>query len=89
MKTVLGSVVFLVSLFGLRQILIGAGLLDPLTALLFVGCLVGIPLGGVLFLEGALESEQERMRRELDAVREELAELRRLHGGDDDRSSSS
>ncbi len=73
---VLGSVVFLVSLFGMRQMLVGLGVLDPLASLFFLSCLVGIPLGGILLLEGAFDAEQRRLRQDLETLRREVAELR-------------
>lgn len=79
----LGSVVFLVSLFGMRQLLVGSGMLDPLASLLFLSCLVGIPLGGILLLEGAFDTEQRRLRQDLEAMRRELSELERRVDGED------
>jgi hypothetical protein len=37
---------------------------------------VGIPLGGIVFLEGALDQESRDLRREIDGLRAEIAELR-------------
>ena len=85
MKAVLGSVVFLVSLFLLRQILVGAGLLSANLTLLFLVGLVGVPLGGIVFLEAAFEHENKVLRREMRQLEEELARLRR---GDEDSSDS-
>ena len=85
MKAVLGSVVFLVSLFLLRQILVGAGLLSANLTLLFLVGLVGVPLGGIVFLEAAFEHENKALRREMRQLEEELARLRR---GDEDSSDS-
>jgi hypothetical protein len=79
----LGSVVFLVSLFAMRQLLVGSGMLDPLASLLFLSCLVGIPLGGILLLEGAFDAEQRRLRQDLEAMRRELSELERRVDGED------
>ena len=76
MKSVIGSVVFLVSLFLMRRILVDAGVLSPTLALLFLACVVGIPLGGIVFLEGALDQESRDLRREIDGLRAEIAELR-------------
>jgi hypothetical protein len=83
---VLGSVVFLVSLFGLRQMLVGSGMLDPLASLFFLSCLVGIPLGGILLLEGAFDTEQRRLREDLETLRREVAELRRRAEGEEDET---
>ena len=85
MKAILGSLVFLISLVLMRQILVGAGVLPPWTALLFVVCVVGIPLGGIVFLESAFESESRRLREDVRGLREEVAELRRRL---DERGSS-
>jgi hypothetical protein len=88
-KAVLGSVVFLLSLFLLRQILVGAGVLAPNVALLFLVAVVGVPLGGIVFLEAAFEHENRELRREIEQLREEVTELRdRTRGVDRDRISS-
>jgi hypothetical protein len=76
-KSLVGSVVFLVSLFLARRILVEAGVLSPALALVFLACVVGIPLGGIVFLEGALEHESRDLRREIEGLRSELEELRR------------
>jgi hypothetical protein len=76
-KAVLGSVVFLLSLFLLRQILVGTGLLSPNLTLLFLVGLVGVPLGGIVFLEAAFEHEHRALRQEIRKLEEELDRLRR------------
>ncbi len=76
MKTVLGCAVFVASLFLLRRILVETGLLTPTLALAFLACLVGIPLGGIVFLEGALDSSARDLRREIEALRAEIDALR-------------
>lgn len=78
MKPLIGSVVFLASLFLMRRILVDAGVFSPALALVFLACVVGIPLGGIVFLEGALEQESRDLRREIDGLRAQIAELRRL-----------
>ena len=78
MKSLIGSAVFLVSLFVLRRILVESGTLTPDLALVFLACVVGIPLGGIVFLEGAIERESQDLRREIDSLRAELSELRGL-----------
>jgi len=83
-KAVLGSVVFLLSLFLLRQILVGAGLLTPNLTLLFLVGLVGVPLGGIVFLEAAFEHENKALRRDVRQLEEELARLRRESEGPSD-----
>jgi hypothetical protein len=76
MKTVLGSAVFVASLFVLRRILVETGMLTPSMALAFLACVVGIPLGGIVFMEGALDSTARELRREIEALRAELESLR-------------
>jgi hypothetical protein len=71
-KTLLGAVVFLVSLIVMRRILVGAGVLDPWNAFLFVTSAVGVSLAGFLFLEGAVDAHRAEMRREIEALRREL-----------------
>lgn len=77
MKSILGSVVFLASLFLMHRILVQAGLLTPTLALMFLACLVGVPLGGLVFLEGSMDLQNRELRREIDALRAEIAELKR------------
>ena len=77
MKAVLGSVVFLLSLFLARQILVGAGVLSGNLALLLLVALVGIPLGGVIFLETAFDQESRELRAEIERLRGELESLKR------------
>jgi archaellum biogenesis protein FlaJ (TadC family) len=76
-RSLLGSVVFLASLFMLRRILVETGLLTPTLALAFLACLVGIPLGGIVFLEGAIDTRTRELRREIEALRAELGANRR------------
>ena len=77
MKSFFGSVIFVASMFLMRRILVEAGVLTPSLALAFLACLVGIPLGGFVFLEGALEQQSRELRREIEELRETVAELRR------------
>jgi hypothetical protein len=75
LKAVIGSLVFLFSLFLMRQVLVGSGLLGPWSALMFLVAAVGIPLGGIVFLEGAFDHECRRLEREVGALREEVRRL--------------
>lgn len=77
MKALLGSFVFVASMFLLRRILVEAGLLSPGLALAFLACLVGIPLGGIIFLEGAIDQQGRDLRREIEELRAEVEKLRR------------
>ncbi len=85
MRVVIGSVVFLLSLFLMRQVLVGSGLLSPVTALVFLVAAVGIPLGGIVFLEGAFDQEYKKLEKEVQSLREEL---QRLRGGPSERDRS-
>ena len=76
-KAVLGSVVFLLSLFLARQILVGAGVLSGNLALLLLVALVGIPLGGVIFLETAFDQESRELRAEIERLQGEVDSLKR------------
>ena len=84
MRVVFGSVVFLLSLFLMRQVLVNTGLLPPGTALVFLLAAVGIPLGGIVFLEGAFEQEHKKLEDQVRQLREELRRLR--EGSSEDRS---
>jgi hypothetical protein len=75
-RVAIGSVVFLLSLFLMRQVLVETGLLTPTAALVFLVAAVGIPLGGIVFLEGAFDREHRRLEREVEALREEVRRLR-------------
>ena len=88
MKSLLGSAVFLVSVLVMRQVLVAGGVLPPFGALLFLVAAVGIPLGGIVFLEGAFDFESREVRREVEALRREVAELRRRLDGEGDSPSS-
>lgn len=77
MKTILGSVVFVASLFLLHRILVGSGMLTPTLAFFFLACLVGVPLGGIVFLEGSMDQQNRELRRELDALRAEVDTLKK------------
>lgn len=79
MRVAIGSVVFLLSLFLMRQVLVQTGLLAPTEALVFLVAAVGIPLGGIVFLEGAFDAEYRRLEKEVRALREAVE---RLRGGD-------
>ena len=82
MKALLGSAVFLVSLYLMRQILVGTGLLSPTLALVFMVAVVGIPLGGIIFLESAFDLETRKLRSEVRGLREDVERLGRcLPGG--------
>lgn len=72
MKSIFGAAVFFLSLFFMRRILVGSGVLDPWTAFLFVTSAVGVSLAGFLFLESAFDAHREATHRELDAMRREL-----------------
>lgn len=76
MRVLIGSVVFLLSLYLMRQVLVQTGLLSPMAALVFLVAAVGIPLGGIVFLEGAFDAEYRRLEKELRALREEVRRLR-------------
>lgn len=76
MKALVGTVLFFASLFLIRQILIGSGLLPPMATLVFLIGLVGIPFAGILLVESALDQEQRAIREEIDRLREEIAALR-------------
>jgi hypothetical protein len=75
-RVALGSVVFLLSLLLMRQVLVQTGLLSPMAALVFLVAAVGIPLGGIVFLEGAFDHETKRLEREVESLREEVRRLR-------------
>ena len=77
MKSILGSAVFLASLFILRNLIVGAGLLSPVATLIFLACLVGIPLGGIVFVEGTVDEQRRELMREIEALRADLEQLRR------------
>ena len=51
-------------------------LLPPITALVFLVAAVGIPLGGIVFLEGAFDHEYRKLEREVEALREEVRRMR-------------
>ncbi|MCA9753680.1 MAG: hypothetical protein R3B81_09990 [bacterium] len=73
MKSLLGSVVFLMSLFLVRQVMVGAGVLTSGTTLLFLVGLVGLPLGAIVLVEGAFEHEFRAMRERIERLESELA----------------
>jgi hypothetical protein len=73
-KTLFGAAVFLLSLFAMRRILVNSGALDPWSAFLFVSATVGISFGGFLFLEAAFDAHRNQVRKEMDAMRQELVE---------------
>jgi hypothetical protein len=75
-RVVIGSVVFLLSLYLMRQVLVETGLLSPMAALVFLVAAVGIPLGGIVFLEGAFDHEYRKLDKEVRALREEVRQLR-------------
>ena len=83
MRVVIGSVVFLLSLYLMRQVLVETGLLSPTAALVFLVAAVGIPLGGIVFLEGAFDTEYRRLEKEVKDLREELQRLRDGASGSD------
>jgi len=75
-RVAIGSIVFLLSLYLMRQVLVEAGLLSPTAALVFLVAAVGIPLGGIVFLEGAFDNEYRRLEKEVRTLREEIERLR-------------
>lgn len=81
MKVVFGSIIFLASLFLMRQVLVGTGLLNATAAMLFLVAAVGIPLGGIVLVEGALEHEVRVLSDRIDSLE------RRLGREDPDRPS--
>jgi hypothetical protein len=76
MKSILGSAVFLASLFILRNVLVSSGALTPTMTLIFLAGLVGIPLGGIVFLEGTLEQQRRELQEEIDGLKAQIEELR-------------
>ena len=72
MKFVLGSVVFLASLYLMNQVLVATGIATPTVAMLFLVAAAGIPLGGIVLVEGALEHEVRDLRARLDALESRL-----------------
>lgn len=88
-KAVLGSVVFLLSLFLARQILVGAGVLSGNLALLLLVALVGIPLGGVIFLETAFDQESRELRAEIARLQGEVDSLKRSSSASSSPGASS
>jgi hypothetical protein len=76
LKALVGTALFLASLFLLRQILVGSGLLPPMAALVFLIGLVGVPFAGILLIVSALDHQQRETRDELDRLRQEIAALR-------------
>lgn len=68
MKFVLGSIVFLASLYLMHQVLVATGMATPTVAMLFLVAAAGIPLGGIVLVEGALEHEVRDLRARLDAI---------------------
>lgn len=77
MKFVLGSLVFLASLFLMRQVLVASGVVHPNLVMLFLVAAAGIPLGGIVLVEGAMEHEVKDLRERIDALEA------RLRGRDD------
>ncbi len=73
MKFVLGSLVFLASLFLMRQVLVVSGMVHPTLVMLFLVAAAGIPLGGIVLVEGALEHEVKDLRARIDALERRLA----------------
>ena len=76
MKALIGTALFLSSLFLLHQILVGGGLLAPVAALAFLIGLVGVPFAGILFVESAIDREHREVREEVERLRQEVAALR-------------
>ena len=72
MKFVLGSVVFLASLYLMNQVLVATGIATPMVAMLFLVAAAGIPLGGIVLVEGALEHEVRDLRARLDELERRL-----------------
>ncbi len=75
MKLLFGSAVFLASLFLMRQVLVGTGLTSPVGAMLFLLSAVGIPFGGLVLVESALEVETRRLRERIDALERRVRSL--------------
>ena len=68
MKFVLGSLVFLASLFLMRQVLVTSGVVHPNLVMLFLVAAACIPLGGIVLVEGAMEHEVKDLRERIDAL---------------------
>jgi hypothetical protein len=73
-KLALGSIIFLASMYLMRQVLIASGIATPTVAFLFLVAAAGIPLGGLVLMEGALEHEARDLRARLDVLEKRLAE---------------
>jgi hypothetical protein len=82
LKIAFGSIIFLASLFLMRQVLVGTALMNSTVVMLFLVAAVGIPLGGIVLVEGALEHEVEDLRARIDSLEKRLRDL-----GGDERSS--
>ena len=85
MKIAFGSIIFLASLLLMRQVLVGSGLMTPVVAMLFLVAAVGIPLGGIVLVEGALEHEVRDLRARIDDLERRLGD----RGRGDPRGDSS
>jgi hypothetical protein len=72
LRFVLGSIVFLASLYLMHQVLVATGIATPTVAMLFLVAAAGIPLGGILLVEGALEHEVRELRARLDALEQRV-----------------
>jgi hypothetical protein len=75
LKLLFGSAVFLASLFLMRQVLVGTGLASSTGAMLFLVSAVGIPLGGLVLVESALEAETRKLRERIDGLERRLRSL--------------
>lgn len=75
MKLALGSIIFLASMALMRQVLVASGLATPVLAFLFLVASAGIPLGGIVLVEGALEHEANALRERIDTLEKRLAAL--------------
>jgi len=81
LKIAFGSIIFLASLFLMRQVLVGTGLMNSTVVMLFLVAAVGIPLGGLVLVEGAMEHE-------VNDLRSRIAELEKRQRHRDGGSSS-
>ena len=72
LKILFGSIIFLASLFLMRQVLVGTGLMNSTVVMLFLVAAVGIPLGGIVLVEGAVEHEVNELRARIHELEKRL-----------------